>query len=123
MTEPFAPVAEFFDQSGQPALMTVYRNEGRHDTSNVVFGDGAIRIYDKKRRLPEMQHIDYGLELFKASVFDDWTADAPFDLADVMTRLVGEGRMAGWQVKDRFYEIGSPAGLAELNELLQRQGE
>jgi hypothetical protein len=57
---PFAPIAEFFDRSGKLGLMTVYRNEGKYDTSNVVFGDGVIKVYDKKQRLPEMRHIDYG---------------------------------------------------------------
>ncbi len=122
LTEPLEPVATFFDRCGQPALMTVYRNQGQYDTSNVVFAKGAIQIYDKKRRRPEMQHIDYGLGLFHASVFNEWPADTAFDLADVMTRLVEQGRMAGWEVKDRFYEIGSPAGLAELDARLSANG-
>lgn len=118
LTEPFEPVARFFDRSGQDGLMTVYRNEGRYDTSNVVFANGTIEHYDKKRRLPEMQHIDYGLGLFNRTAFEEWPANEPFDLADLMTRLVDRRQMAGWQVKERFYEIGSPAGLAELDALL-----
>ena len=118
LTEPFVPVAEFFLRSGKPACMTVYRNEGRYDTSNVVFEDGVIRVYDKTRRLPEMRHIDYGLTLFQSSVFDEWPADQPFDMAEVMRRLVDRGQMAGWEVKERFFEIGSHAGLAELEQRL-----
>ena len=114
----YRPVAETFHRSGQPGLMTVYRNEGLYDTSNVVFRDGAIAVYDKKLRLPEMRHIDYGLSLFKASVFDAYAADQPFDLAEVMGRLVREKHLAGYEVSERFYEIGSPAGLAELETLL-----
>jgi len=109
----YRPVAECFRRSGQPGLMTVYRNEGLYDTSNVVFRDGAIAVYDKKIRLPEMQHIDYGLSLFQASVFDNYAADQPFDLAEVMGRLVREKKLAGYEVPERFYEMGSPAGLAE----------
>jgi len=115
----YRPVAECFRRSGQPGLMTVYRNEGLYDTSNVVFRDGAIAVYDKKIRLPEMQHIDYGLSLFQASVFDNYAADQPFDLAEVMGRLVREKKLAGYEVPERFYEMGSPAGLAELEVLLQ----
>src|SRR5208282_505251 len=66
----YAPVAEFFQRSGKLGLMTVYRNEGKFDTSNVVFADGEIKIYDKKVRSPEMKHIDYGFSLFKARVFE-----------------------------------------------------
>jgi NDP-sugar pyrophosphorylase family protein len=61
----YSPVAEFFQCSGKPGLMTVYRNEGLYDTSNVVFANGEIKVYDKKVRLPEMKFIDYGLSLFK----------------------------------------------------------
>ena len=70
----YRPVAEFFRRSGKLGLMTVYRNEGRYDTSNVVFRDGEIVVYDKKNRSPEMRHIDYGLSLFKAPVFESYSA-------------------------------------------------
>ena len=115
----YAPVTEFFRRSGKSGLMTVYRNEGKYDTSNVVFAGGEIKIYDKKNRSPEMRHIDYGLSLFKASVFDSYSADQIFDLAEVMGRLVREKQLAGYEVPERFYEMGSPAGLAELETLLQ----
>src|SRR5271154_4494816 len=110
----YAPVAGFFNRSGKLGLMTVYRNEGKYDTSNVVFRDGEIIVYDKKVRSPEMRHIDYGFSLFKASVFDSYAADQIFDLAEVMTKLVREKQLAGYEVPERFYEMGSPAGLAEL---------
>lgn len=118
---PYAPVLEFFHRSGKPGLMTVYRNESKYDTSNVVFRDGEIVIYEKKKQLPEMRHIDYGLSLFKASVFDAYAAEQTFDLAEVMSRLVREKQLAGYEVLERFYEMGSPAGLAELEALLQPQ--
>jgi NDP-sugar pyrophosphorylase family protein len=112
-------IAEFFHASGKLGCMTVYHNEGKYDTSNVLFADGEIKIYDKKARLPEMHHIDYGLSLFKASVFDRYATDQPFDLAEVMGQLVRDKQLAGYEVKERFYEIGSPAGLEELNQLLK----
>jgi len=115
----YRPVAESFRRSGKLGCMTVYRNEGRYDTSNVVFRDGVVVVYDKKSRQPEMHHIDYGLSLFQASVFNSYPADAPFDLAEVMGKLVREKQLAGYEVRERFYEIGSPAGLAELETLLK----
>jgi NDP-sugar pyrophosphorylase family protein len=118
----YAPVAESFHRSGKPGLMTVYLNEGKYDTSNVVFRDGEIAVYDKKNRPPEMRHIDYGLSLFKASVFEAYAADRVFDLAEVMGKLVREKQLAGYEVRERFYEMGSPAGLAELETLLKAPG-
>jgi hypothetical protein len=41
--------------------------KGKYDTSNVVFRDGEIVVYNKKVRSPEMRHIDYGLSLFKVA--------------------------------------------------------
>ena len=114
----YAPIADFFHRSGKLGLMTVFRNEGKYDTSNVVFADGEIKVYDKKIKSPEMHHIDYGLSLFKASVFDAYPGDQAFDLAEVMTQLVREKQLAGFEVGERFFEIGSPAGLAELETLL-----
>ena len=118
LTCPFAPIADFFQRSGKAGLMTVYRNEGLYDTSNVVFGDGEIAVYDKKVKLPEMRHIDYGLSLFRAEVFEKYPAAEKFDLADVMTKLVAQKQLAGFEVPERFYEIGSHEGLAELETLL-----
>ena len=115
---PYAPVAEAFHRSGKPGLMTVYRNEGLYDTSNVVFREGEIVVYDKKLKSPEMKHIDYGLSLFKSSVFAAYAADQVFDLAEVMGKLVREKQLAGYEVSERFYEMGSPTGLAELEKLL-----
>jgi NDP-sugar pyrophosphorylase family protein len=115
----YAPITEYFHRSGELGCMTVYRNEGKYDKSNVVFRDGEIAVYDKKAKLPEMRHIDYGLSLFKASAFASYPASQPFDLAEVMGKLVGEKQLAGYEVRERFYEIGSPAGLAELETLLQ----
>ncbi|HLZ52866.1 MAG TPA: nucleotidyltransferase family protein [Verrucomicrobiae bacterium] len=115
----YRPVAEFFHRSGKPGCMTVYRNAGRYDTSNVVFRDGEIVVYDKKNRVPEMQHIDYGLSLFKAVVINAYAPDQPLDLAQVMGGLVHKKQLAGYEVRERFYEMGSPAGLAELESLLQ----
>lgn len=115
----YAPIADFFHHCGKPGLMTVFRNEGKFDASNVVFANGKIKLYDKKKKVPEMHHIDYGLSLFKSAVFNAYGPDQPFDLAEVMAKLVSEKQLAGFEVTERFYEIGSHAGLAELESLLQ----
>jgi NDP-sugar pyrophosphorylase family protein len=113
-------VGKAFLQSGKLGLMTVFENRGLYDSSNVWFENGAIRVYDKARRLPEMRHIDYGLGVFRAAAFAGFPADEPADLADIQKALVARGELAGFEVSRRFYEIGSPAGLEELDRLLRR---
>ena len=117
----YAAAVAAFVASGKPALMTVFNNAGRWDTSNVFYADGTIRLYHKKNRVAEMQHIDYGLGILRAEVLAPWPAEAPFDLADVYAALVARQQLAGCEVTQRFYEIGSHAGLAELDALLSAQ--
>lgn len=114
--------ASAFEASGADALMTVFRNENRFDASNIVFADGKILAYDKKNRTPEMRHIDYGLGVVRAGALDGVPTDSATDLADVYQRLLSEGKLAGLEVPERFYEIGSPAGLAELEKRLGGDG-
>jgi NDP-sugar pyrophosphorylase family protein len=115
----YLDVGRAFLASGQPGLMTVYENRGRHDASNIWFADGRIKVYDKTNRTPRMQHIDYGLGLLRARALDGWPRDGVVDLAAIYGRLVAEGQLAGYEVKNRFYEIGSPEGLKELDALLR----
>ena len=115
----YSAIVGAFVLSGKSALMTILENEGRWDTSNVCFEAGEIRRYDKKLRTPEMRHIDYGIAVLNAAVFGPFPNNVSFDLADVYSCLVSEKQMAAYEVKQRFYEIGSREGLAELDSLLR----
>jgi NDP-sugar pyrophosphorylase family protein len=117
----YRSVARAFLESGKPALMTVFKNEGRWDTSNVCFEQGEIRLYDKVSRTPRMHHIDYGLGILSAGVLNEWPATEPFDLVSLYQQLIAKNHLAGYEVTQRFYEIGSPEGLAELDHLLRNQ--
>ncbi|MBI5766617.1 MAG: nucleotidyltransferase family protein [Verrucomicrobia bacterium] len=115
----YRATGDFFLRSGKLGLMTVYENQGRYDTSNVEFADNEIKIYDKKNKTPAMRHIDYGLGVFRASAFDAFPRDAVVDLAEVQKSLVARRQLAGFEMKERFYEIGSHEGLNELDALLR----
>jgi len=115
----YAEVARRFVESGRLGLMTVFRNAGRWDESNVVYREGRILRYTKGSRDPEMEHIDYGLGGLRAEVFASYPEGAPLDLAAVYQDLLARGELAGHEVARRFYEIGSPEGLAETRRLLE----
>jgi NDP-sugar pyrophosphorylase family protein len=68
-----------------------------------------------------MHHIDYGLGAFQAAAFDAFPRDAVVDLAEVQKSLVARRQLAGYEIKERFYEIGSHEGLAELDRLLSNK--
>jgi len=115
----YSTIVEAFVLSGKPALMAVLENQDRWDTSNVCFESGEIRRYDKKLPTSEMRHIDYGIAVLNAAVFAPYPNNVPFDLADVYSHLVSEKQIAAYEVNERFYEIGSREGLAELDSLLR----
>jgi NDP-sugar pyrophosphorylase family protein len=117
----YSAVEHFFAQSGKQALMTVFPNGNQWDTSNVQFEDGRLLVYDKKVRTPAMRHIDYGLGVFHCSAFDGIPEEGAHDLADLYRALLERGELAGFEVPERFYEIGSFAGIEELSEYLRRQ--
>jgi NDP-sugar pyrophosphorylase family protein len=117
----YQAVAAAFDEAGKPALMTVFANANAWDTSNVWFENAKIRIYSKREKLPEMRYIDYGLMICTRQIFDDSPSGVPFDLAERLENLSRKGELAGYEVHQRFFEIGSPAGLAELDRLLSDQ--
>jgi NDP-sugar pyrophosphorylase family protein len=118
-------VEDAWRASGMPALMTVLRNEGRWDTSNVIYGGGRVTLYDKRGvtgRRREMRWIDYGLSIISRDVVAARVERAArADLSDVMHELSLAGQLAGLEVSERFYEVGSPEGLRDLEAYLAKQ--
>lgn len=117
----YAAPVRAFAASGKPALMTVFRNEDRWEPSNVWFEGGEIKEYTKGKRTSRMKHIDYGLGVFDTKALSTGHKGTPFDLADVYQDLISRQELAGYEVDRRFYEIGSPNGLAELDSMLRGQ--
>lgn len=106
-------VQRAFTESGKPALMTVMRNDDRWDKSNVLFRDGRVHEYNKRAPRSEMAYIDYGLGVLCSDVLVSQSSGDVFDLASVYHELSLAGRLAGFEVHERFYEIGSPEGLKD----------
>jgi NDP-sugar pyrophosphorylase family protein len=102
--------------SGKPALMTVLRNEGQWDASNAVYRDGQVIAYDKAAPTAAMRWIDYGLGVLTPQALD--VAPDEADLAGVYRALSRRGELAGYDATERFYEIGTPAALAEAERFI-----
>jgi NDP-sugar pyrophosphorylase family protein len=116
-----APVWKAFEEASSPALMTVLRNEGRWDRSNAVVEDGLVTTYDKSNadENVSLEWIDYGLSVLNRSVVESRVPrGAVADLADLYRELSAAGLLAAFEVHERFFEIGSPGGLADLEVFL-----
>ena len=118
----FMAVERSFVAAGKKGLMTVCRNDGRWDRSNVLFLNGRLVTYDKQHPTPEMRHIDYGLGVFRRTAFAGRADGEAFDLAAVYHRLLASDDLQGFEVEGRFYEIGSPAGLDDTRQHLAAKG-
>jgi NDP-sugar pyrophosphorylase family protein len=99
-------------------LMTVFRNAGQWDRSNLTFAEGRIWRYDKAVQTPDMHHIDYGLGVLRAQAFAPYPLNEPLDLAMIYQDLLRRERLAAYEVARRFYEIGSSQGLEETRRYL-----
>ncbi len=117
----YPAVLKAFKKSTLPALMTVFRNEGQWDTSNVELQAGQIQLYSKAQRNERMNHIDYGLGILTRALLEAYPEQQTFDLAEVYEQLSRQHRLASYEATQRFYEIGSPSGLEELNLKLRNE--
>ena len=113
-----AVLSDFESHPDALGLMTVLENQNRWDKSNVVFRDGKLLRYDKKQPTADMHFIDYGIALLRRPAAERLPIDQPSDLADLYGDLVAEDLMIGHEVHERFYEIGTPASLAEADAYL-----
>jgi NDP-sugar pyrophosphorylase family protein len=114
----YAAVDAAWRRSGLPALMTVLRNNGRWGASNATYANGRVLAYDKRSPAPEMQWIDYGLCGLERGVLDS-SICAGSDLADLFHSLAENSLLHGFQAHERFFEIGTPAALAETDAFLR----
>ena len=114
----FARIGAAFNSSKKPALMTILHNANRWDRSNVFYKDGRIISYEKRDPDPDSQHIDYGVGVFLARVFEAYPRNTSIDLAKIYQDLILNDRLAAYEQMDRFYEIGSSSGLEETRQYL-----
>ena len=106
-----------FVSSGCSALMTVFHNHGQFDTSNAAF-DGVLVAYDKRHPRKDMRWIDYGLMMFSKRVIEEIEDDSVVDLCDLLKELSDRNELAGFEADRRFFEIGTPEALMELEEAM-----
>lgn len=113
----YRAVKREFDRCGKKGLLTIYKNKGRWDTSNVHYHNHQLISYSKKKKTPNMSYIDYGLSVLKSEALGDYPPNEAFDLADLYEKLAGKGDLGALKVTKRFYEIGSHKGLQEFEKV------
>jgi NDP-sugar pyrophosphorylase family protein len=116
----FLAVEQDFLVSKSQALMTIYKNQNQFDDSNVEFSNGKLIDYEKGVHNKNMLHIDYGMTYFRKEAFTQWTDQSSFDLSEVCNQLAKDRKLNGFEVFERFYEIGSNQGIEEFSRYLRK---
>lgn len=117
---PLAPIRGFRAR-GLPALMVAYHNRGRYDMSNAAVAEGFVTAYSRQPNSQPLEFIDYGLRVFRKDVLALIPASGRCDLDVLYQRLIEQGQLGAYVVRQPFHEIGSPKGLARFECLLQRR--
>lgn len=115
-------IEQVFFQREKVALLTVLKNNNSWDKSNVLFQDNKLLEYNKQSPTPNMSYIDYGLSILDSKLFNHVPVEnSPFDLSDMYQKLSQLGQLEGYEVYDRFYEIGSFSGLKETEAYFMKR--
>lgn len=114
-----APLDELRAHDDCDGVMSVFKNEGKWDASNVRVDRSWVLAYEKGTRDPAFDHIDYGAIALRRSVVLELPEGAPSGLDQLQSRLAAARRLRAHVARERFYEIGSPEGLAALELRLQ----
>jgi NDP-sugar pyrophosphorylase family protein len=114
----YAAAAVSWRESGLPAMMSVLRNEGRWDTSNVRYDSGRVLAYDKHQPTADMRWIDYGLGGLTIEALSVVDPDER-ELSQLYRRLAVLDQLYGFEASERFYEIGTPSALRETDAFLR----
>jgi len=119
----YKEIYNYFLKINYPALLVIYKNNNKWDRSNVIFKDGIVKVYDKNNYAPEMKYIDYGLCVLSKKIVKEIPENIFYDLADLYKGLSTEKKLAGYEVLERFYEIGSKEGLKEFENYIKEKGD
>lgn len=112
-------VLAYFKKFNKSGLMVVYKNDDKFDNSNVMVEGNLVKVYNKKHKTDDMHYIDYGALLLNKEVLDPVPKNETYALEDLLGILVKQGELAAYEVKERFYEIGSPTGLSEFRKYIK----
>jgi len=117
----FTTIYHYYISQPFHALMTVYKNNNNFDRSNADFENGLVR-YNKENPPVNYQYIDYGLSILTRDLVEKFIPPGKkYDLSSMFMELSQKSMLGGYEIHDRFYEVGSPSGLVEFQKMLQNE--
>jgi len=115
----FSHVMSYFESQNKLALMTVYKNYDQYDRSNTVVDGNLVKKFSKKEKTEDMVYIEYGANIFRREVLKMVPENQAYSLDELFPRLIEMDELLAFEVKERFYEIGSPQGLKDFSQYIK----
>ena len=115
----YKDIISFYEKSKGTAVLSIYKNKGKYDSSNVILDNNGKVLYDKSNPSSNMEYIDYGLSVLNKDLVKKFIPSQGFyDLADFYNEISKKELLLGYEVNERFYEIGSFGGLDEFKKYI-----
>ena len=115
----FPAAMHYFKSQNKLALMTVYKNYNQYDRSNTTVEGNLVKKFSKKERTEDIVYIEYGANIFRKEALKMIPENQFHSLDEFFPRLIEMEELLAFEVKERFYEIGSPQGLKEFEEYIK----
>ena len=115
----FGLVMSYFELQNKLALMAVYKNYDRYGSSNTVVEGDLVKKFSKKEKTKDTVYIEYGANIFRKEALEMVPKNQFYSLDDLFPRLIEMGELLAFEVKGRFYEVGSPQGLKEFEQYIK----
>lgn len=119
LTADWKKIENDFRISGKQGLMTVFENNWQIEPSRVLLSADrkTIAEYNKDAPRKEMQFSEYGLNIFQRDLLNKIREES-FPISRYFNLLIAENQLAASISPTRFYEIGCPEGLKDLETFL-----
>jgi MurNAc alpha-1-phosphate uridylyltransferase len=104
----------------KPAAMSVYQNHDLYDKSNTAVKNGLVTYYSKEKR-DSLTYIEYGVNLFRKEVLKLIPEAEPYSMGTLFNQLIRLNALLAYEVKERFYEIGTVNGINDFTEYIRRR--
>jgi len=99
--------------------MAIFNNKNKFDKSNISLNKlGTIKYYEKIKQ-KKLNYIDYGITYTNKEIFKVLKVKK-FNLPKMFDKISSMGKLHGYIVKKRFYEIGSYKGIKDFKKFINK---
>ena len=103
------------------ATMAIFKNNNKYDKSNIEIKNQGKILYYKNNINKKLKFIDYGVSFVNKQIFKGIEKNKKFDLSEFFQEISKKNMLSGYEVKKRFYEIGSYSGIKDFKNYLKKK--